>query len=76
MVYLADAEGGQGLHKGWHDAKKKLKLTDANAVICFTDAVEDYYDMIDAARNSGLNFLELDETGDADNGGIIFDVNQ
>ncbi len=65
----------EALPKVWQEALKKLNIKSADAAVCYFDAVGSKQDVLDAAKDTGLNFLEVKDTeGGSD--GIVFSYKQ
>ncbi len=63
------------LPKEYYAALKTLKIQPADAMVCFAASIGDSGEMLDAAKKSGLEYIEVEdpETGDA---AIVFSKNQ
>lgn len=71
--WFTDADSkDESLPKEYHDAVKKLGIKPENAIVVFSGAVGSWFDILDAAKISGIRYIEVDdkETGES---AIIFD---
>ncbi len=74
--FFTDADGGEEpLPAEWRNALKELGITADSAIVCFYDAVGDAQEVLDAAKNAGLKYVEIEDS-DAGSDGIVFSLKQ
>ena len=71
----ADEGGEEPLPEEWHNALKTLNVKADDAIVVFYDAVGSMEDVINAAKNSGLKYAEVEDS-DAGSDGIVFSAKQ
>lgn len=78
FVDAEDNEDKKKLPEAWYSALKTLNIKDNDALVCFFDD-GDMQEVLDAARENGLKFIQIEEKDTEErvsNGGIVFSSKQ